>query len=186
MPLRRVPAVTVSDTGARVAIRLLQDAAERGEIDPWDVDVIAVVDGFLDQLRARIEVPRLVAAASGAGQGGSYEQDLAETSEAFLAASVLVGLKAEVLEALIRGCKKVPGQAGYFRAIAGFREASTRVFDDSVARLPGSTQKLLKEPEMQKKLAVQRRSFESTYCKRVELLRKQSGGAMKAKLDQLE
>jgi segregation and condensation protein A len=58
--------------------------------------VIAVVDGFLDQLRQRIEVPRLMAAV---GRGGSYEQDLAETSEAFLAASMLVSLKAEVLEA---------------------------------------------------------------------------------------
>jgi segregation and condensation protein A len=84
----------VAEGGARLAIRLLQDAAVRGELDPWDVDVIAVVDGFLDQLRQRIEMPRLVASA-----GGSYEQDLAETSEAFLAASVLVGLKAEVLEA---------------------------------------------------------------------------------------
>ncbi len=84
----------MAEGGARLAIRLLQDAAVRGELDPWDVDVIAVVDGFLDQLRQRIAVPRLVAAA-----GGSYEQDLAETSEAFLAASVLVGLKAEVLEA---------------------------------------------------------------------------------------
>ena len=88
----------MADSGARLAIRLLQDAAERGEIDPWDVDVIAVVDGFLDQLRTRLELPRLMAAAHG-GRGGSYEQDLAETSEAFLAASVLVGLKAEVLEA---------------------------------------------------------------------------------------
>jgi len=59
--------------------------------------VIAVVDGFLDQLRQRIEIPRLVASLQ-AGQGGSYEQDLASSSEAFLAASVLVGLKAEVLE----------------------------------------------------------------------------------------
>lgn len=83
----------MADAGARLAIRLLQDAAERGEIDPWDVDVISVVDGFLDQLRQRIELPRLVAAV-----GGSYEQDLAESSEAFLAASVLVGLKAELLE----------------------------------------------------------------------------------------
>ncbi|NDE22776.1 MAG: hypothetical protein EBZ96_07950, partial [Synechococcaceae bacterium WB9_3_282] len=81
------------DSGARVAIRLLQDAAERGDIDPWDVDVIAVIDGFLDQLRQKLELPRLVAAA-----GGSYEQDLAESSEAFLAASVLVSLKAEHLE----------------------------------------------------------------------------------------
>lgn len=83
--------------GARLAIRLLQDAAERGEIDPWDVDVIAVVDGFLDQLRQRIAGPRLVAPRP--GHGGSYEQDLAESSEAFLAAAVLVSLKAQVLEA---------------------------------------------------------------------------------------
>ena len=52
----------MAEGGARLAIRLLQDAAERGDLDPWDVDVIAVVDGFLDQLRQRIEVPKLVAA----------------------------------------------------------------------------------------------------------------------------
>ncbi|MEB3264845.1 MAG: segregation/condensation protein A [Synechococcus sp.] len=85
----------MAEAGARLAIRLLQEAALRGDLDPWDVDVIAVVDGFLDQLRQRIGAPRLVVAA----QGGSYERDLAETSEAFLAASVLVSLKAEVLEA---------------------------------------------------------------------------------------
>jgi len=87
----------VAEAGARLAIRLLQDAAERGDLDPWDVDVIAVIDGFLDQLRQRIEVPRLIAVVQ-TGQGGSYEQDLAASSEAFLAAAVLVGLKAEVLE----------------------------------------------------------------------------------------
>ena len=80
--------------GARLAIRLLQNAAERGDLDPWDIDVIAVVDGFLDQLQTRIAQPRLAASV-----GGSYEQDLAETSEAFLAAAVLVSLKAELLEA---------------------------------------------------------------------------------------
>ena len=87
-----------SEGGARLAIRLLQDAAQRGDLDPWDVDVIAVVDGFLDQLRQRLAVPRQVARAL-QGCGGSYEQDLADSSEAFLAASMLVGLKAEVLEA---------------------------------------------------------------------------------------
>ncbi len=86
-----------ADSAARLAIRLLQDAAEKGDLDPWDVDVIAVIDGFLDQLRQRIEVPKKVAHALNL-QGGSYEQDLAESSEAFLAASILVGLKAEVLE----------------------------------------------------------------------------------------
>ena len=87
-----------ADAGARLAVRLLQDAAQRGDLDPWDVDVIAVVDGFLDQLRQRIEVPRQVEAAL-QGRGGSYERDLADSSEAFLAAGVLVGLKAEMLEA---------------------------------------------------------------------------------------
>jgi segregation and condensation protein A len=76
-----------------MAIRMLQDAAERGEIDPWDVDVIAVIDGFLDKLHQRISAPCLALA-----QGTRFEQDLAESSEAFLAASVLVGLKAELLE----------------------------------------------------------------------------------------
>ncbi len=89
---------TGTDSGARLAIRLLQDAAQRGDLDPWDVDVIAVIDGFLDQLRQRIEVPRKVAAQNNKVHGGSYEQDLADSSEAFLAASVLVSLKAEVLE----------------------------------------------------------------------------------------
>ena len=47
-----------ADSGARLAIRLLQDAAQRGDIDPWDVDVIPVVDGFLDQLKQRIEIQK--------------------------------------------------------------------------------------------------------------------------------
>ncbi len=88
---------TGADAGARLAIRLLQDAAQRGELDPWDVDVIPVIDGFLDQLRQRIEIPRRISKQVG-GHGGSYERDLAESSEAFLAASVLVDLKAEALE----------------------------------------------------------------------------------------
>jgi segregation and condensation protein A len=98
--LQQTGASAGADVGARLAIRLLQDAAESGELDPWDVDVIAVIDGFLDQLSQRIAVPKQVAAAI-AGRGGSYERDLADSSEAFLAASVLVGLKAELLEASV-------------------------------------------------------------------------------------
>ena len=89
-----------ADSGARLAIRLLQDAAQRGDIDPWDVDVIPVVDGFLDQLKQRIEIPKKISQHF-SQNGGSYELDLAQSSEAFLAASVLVGLKAEVLESEI-------------------------------------------------------------------------------------
>ena len=87
-----------ADSGARFAIRLLRDAAQRGDIDPWDVDVIPVVDGFLDQLRQRMDLPRTLSIDTSSNRG-SYENDLAESSEAFLAASVLVSLKADVLEA---------------------------------------------------------------------------------------
>ncbi len=83
-----------SSAGARLAIVLLQDAAENGDIDPWDIDVIPVIDGFLDQLRQRIDGPKFFLSDA----GGTFERDLADSSEAFLAASVLVGLKAEVLE----------------------------------------------------------------------------------------
>ena len=72
-----------ADAGARLAIRLLQDAAQRGELDPWDVDVIAVVDGFLDQLRQRIEIPKKVCLQLHRS-GGSYEKELADLIRAGL------------------------------------------------------------------------------------------------------
>ena len=64
-----------AESGARLAIRLLQDAALRGEVDPWDVDVIPVVDGFLDQLRQRIEVANQKCTHE-SKIGGTYERDL--------------------------------------------------------------------------------------------------------------
>ena len=71
-------------------IKFLQDAASRGELDPWDIDVISVIDSFLDQFSQKLIHPK--------HNQISYEQDLSETSEAFFAASVLVNLKAQVLE----------------------------------------------------------------------------------------
>ena len=71
-------------------IKFLQDAAGRGELDPWDIDVISVIDSFLDQFNNKLNNPEY--------NNISYEQDLSETSEAFFAASVLVNLKAQVLE----------------------------------------------------------------------------------------
>lgn len=52
---------------------------------------------FLDQLRQKIQSPRNIS-SSIAYRGGTFEKDLSDSSEAFLAASVLVGLKAEILE----------------------------------------------------------------------------------------
>ena len=33
--------------GPRLLIKFLQDAAGKGELDPWDIDVISVIDSFL-------------------------------------------------------------------------------------------------------------------------------------------
>ncbi|MEB3212622.1 MAG: segregation/condensation protein A [Leptolyngbyaceae bacterium] len=73
---------------AQNAIALLIDLAERGEIDPWDVKVIDVIDRFLSQLKP--------------GQNShltrtQYESELSESGQAILYASMLVLLKADSL-----------------------------------------------------------------------------------------
>jgi segregation and condensation protein A len=71
-------------------IKFLQDAAGKGDLDPWDIDVISVIDSFLEQYSHGFEKT--------SNSKSSYQKDLSETSEAFFAASVLVNLKAQILE----------------------------------------------------------------------------------------
>ena len=71
-------------------IKFLQDAAGKGDLDPWDIDVISVIDSFLEQYSCTFDKT--------SNNQNSYHKDLSETSEAFFAASVLVNLKAQVLE----------------------------------------------------------------------------------------
>lgn len=76
---------------AQNAIALLIDLAERGEIDPWDVQVIEVIDRFLSKLQPieMLETGR-----------APYEADLSESGQAFLYASMLLLLKADSLARL--------------------------------------------------------------------------------------
>lgn len=76
---------------AQDTIALLIDLTERGEIDPWDVQVIDVIDRFLSEL-APIQ--------SSVGAGNTYEADLSRSGQAFLYASMLVLLKADSLARL--------------------------------------------------------------------------------------
>ena len=76
--------------GPRLLIKFLQDAAGKGDLDPWDIDVISVIDSFLEKYINIFPNP--------SKNYNSYQKDLSETSEAFFAASVLVNLKAQVLE----------------------------------------------------------------------------------------
>jgi segregation and condensation protein A len=62
------------------AIALLLDLAERGEIDPWNVDVIDVIDRFLGRLCP------------------DDRQDLQESGQALLYGAMLVQLKANTLD----------------------------------------------------------------------------------------
>ena len=65
--------------GPRLLIKFLQDAAGKGELDPWDIDVISVIDSFLEQYSHTFN--------QSSNSHISYHKDLAETSEAFFAVS---------------------------------------------------------------------------------------------------
>ena len=71
---------------AQDAIALLMDLAERGEVDPWDVKVIDVIDRFLSELNPTIGTGREL-----------YEANLSQSGQAFLYASMLLLLKADNL-----------------------------------------------------------------------------------------
>jgi hypothetical protein len=73
---------------------------------------------------------------------------------------------AEVLAALVTGCKRVQGQQGYYRAIAGMLASSSGAFDRAAARMPTGARNLLREAEMRKLISVSRISFESMMRKR--------------------
>ncbi|MGP1387148.1 MAG: segregation/condensation protein A [Thainema sp.] len=80
----------MSSSLAKNAIAFLIDLAERGEIDPWDVKVIEVIDRFLAELGS-LQLPQ-------SGQGRTaYEANLSQSGQAFLYASMLVLLKADTL-----------------------------------------------------------------------------------------
>ncbi|MBW4668317.1 MAG: segregation/condensation protein A [Cyanomargarita calcarea GSE-NOS-MK-12-04C] len=58
--------------------------AEQGEIDPWNVQVIEVIDHYIELM-------------AGSGTTRGYEADLSQSGQAFLSASMLVLFKANTL-----------------------------------------------------------------------------------------
>jgi hypothetical protein len=82
----------------------------------------------------------------------------------------------EVLAALVVGSQKVEGQQGYYRAIAGMLAASSGAFDRASARMPNSTQRLLRSGEIRRLIDVPRVSFESMMRKRARAALARFGG----------
>ncbi|HEY9610330.1 segregation/condensation protein A [Allocoleopsis sp.] len=76
----------MTGTPANEAIALLIDLAQRGEIDPWDVQVIEVIDRYLSTLTLGNDA-----------EPGRRDADLSQSGQAFLWASMLVLLKADTL-----------------------------------------------------------------------------------------
>jgi len=72
----------------------------------------------------------------------------------------------EVLAALLMGCKRVRGQQGYYRAIAGMLAASSGAFERAANGMPNSARGLLRDAETRKLINVPRISFESMMRKR--------------------
>lgn len=70
-------------------IALLMELAQRGEINPWDVQVIEVIDRYLSQIISVGEI-----------RPSSYEDNLSQSGQAFLLASLLVLFKANTLTEL--------------------------------------------------------------------------------------
>jgi segregation and condensation protein A len=101
-------------TLAKEAIASLIELAQNGEIDPWDVPVIEVIDRFLQELGLLDEMD--------AAQG---QVNLPKSGQAFLWASMLVSLKADSLEALETDEEEI-----------SFEELESLVSEDFPNRLP--------------------------------------------------
>lgn len=78
--------------------------------------------------------------------------------------------KGEVLTALLSGCKKIPGQHGYFRAIAGIYEGFQGRIDDLLKSIPVSARHQCREAAIRQAIATRRESFESSYRKRTRAM----------------
>ncbi|MFI5316289.1 MAG: hypothetical protein ACHQ6T_11355 [Myxococcota bacterium] len=76
--------------------------------------------------------------------------------------------RAEIVGALVEGCRKIPGQVGYYRALAGMERALPRGLDapDLARHYSASVRRELRGAELRRRLAVKRESFEASAAKR--------------------
>ena len=80
--------------------------------------------------------------------------------------------RAEVVAALVDGCRKLPGQTAYYRALAGIERALPRGLDapELAAHLSAATRRALRGAELRRLVAVKRESFEASLAKRARHL----------------
>ncbi len=80
--------------------------------------------------------------------------------------------RAEIVSALVDGCRKLAGQTGYYRALAGIARVHPRGLEapDLVQHYPASVKRSLREAELRQKLAVRRESLEASLAKRARAI----------------
>jgi hypothetical protein len=69
--------------------------------------------------------------------------------------------RSEILEALLAGCRKIPGQRGYQRALAGLVQGLGSRLDAVLREMSARARSEFKSAETRKAMAVPRASFES-------------------------
>jgi hypothetical protein len=80
--------------------------------------------------------------------------------------------RAEAIAALVEGCRKLQGQAGYYRALAGFHGAYPGGLDAASLQnaLPASVRRELRGSDLRQRIAVRRESFESSLAKKARAI----------------
>lgn len=76
----------------------------------------------------------------------------------------------DLVDALVEGCRKLPGQQGYYRALAGMMNANPSQFERLIDGLPGTSRKEIRSGDFRKLLSVPRASWEASLAKRVRAL----------------
>jgi hypothetical protein len=75
--------------------------------------------------------------------------------------------RVDVLSQLLQGCKKIPGQIGYYRAIAGMSYGLGGRFNRIVDNLPKSSRVLMKDRKVIQHLQTSKESFEGSMAKQI-------------------
>lgn len=80
--------------------------------------------------------------------------------------------RAEVVAGIVEGTRKVAGQEGYYRALAGFDRTYPGGIDarDLATHYTTSTRRELKDPTLRKKVELERGAFEARYAKRARTI----------------
>jgi hypothetical protein len=77
-----------------------------------------------------------------------------------------------VVSGVVAGCRKVKGQVGYFRALAGFDRAWPGGLQSAELgrHLSAGVRRELKDSELRRQLSIRKESFESSMAKRARAI----------------